>query len=228
MQYLGSKNKISKHILPIMLKERGDRVWVEPFVGGANVIDKVQGSRIGNDNHYYLIELLKALQKGWVPPTEVSKELYYDVKLNKEQYSSEMIGFVGFLCSFGGKWWGGYAYNTKGDNYADRGSRVLVKQAKNLKNITFTFGDYFDMVIPDNSLIYCDPPYANTTKYHSSFDHKIFWQWCRDRVKENHIVFVSEYIAPIDFECIISIPMNTFLNKNIGTPRVEKLFVKYK
>ncbi len=34
MQYMGSKNKIAKHILPIMLAERGDRVWVEPFVGG--------------------------------------------------------------------------------------------------------------------------------------------------------------------------------------------------
>jgi DNA adenine methylase len=41
MKYMGSKNRIAKYILPIMLKERGQRIWVEPFVGGANMIDKV-------------------------------------------------------------------------------------------------------------------------------------------------------------------------------------------
>jgi DNA adenine methylase len=34
MKYMGSKNRIAKEILPIMLKERGQRTWVEPFVGG--------------------------------------------------------------------------------------------------------------------------------------------------------------------------------------------------
>ena len=48
MQYMGSKNRIAKHILPIMLAERKpDQWWVEPFVGGANMIDKVEGNRIG-------------------------------------------------------------------------------------------------------------------------------------------------------------------------------------
>lgn len=43
MQYLGSKNKISKHILPILLEYLDDRTYVEPFVGGANMIDKIIG-----------------------------------------------------------------------------------------------------------------------------------------------------------------------------------------
>ena len=39
MKYLGSKNRIAKHILPIMLEHRkGNMCWVEPFVGGANTI----------------------------------------------------------------------------------------------------------------------------------------------------------------------------------------------
>ena len=44
MKYMGSKNRIAKHILPIMLAEaekNGITKWVEPFVGGANLIDKV-------------------------------------------------------------------------------------------------------------------------------------------------------------------------------------------
>ena len=39
---MGSKNRIAKEILPIMLAHRTpEMAWVEPFVGGANVIDKV-------------------------------------------------------------------------------------------------------------------------------------------------------------------------------------------
>jgi len=44
MKYMGSKNRIAKHLLPIMLAEcekHGITKWVEPFVGGANMIDKV-------------------------------------------------------------------------------------------------------------------------------------------------------------------------------------------
>jgi DNA adenine methylase len=48
MKYMGSKNRIAKYILPIMLAERKpDQWWVEPFVGGGNMIDKVDGNRIG-------------------------------------------------------------------------------------------------------------------------------------------------------------------------------------
>lgn len=224
MQYMGSKNRIAKHLLPIMLENRNGRTWVEPFVGGANMIDKVEGKRIGADTHEHLIELLRALQAGWIPPTDVSKEMYYEVKNNQDSYSEELIGFVGFLCSFGGKWWGGYAANSKGDNYADRGSRVLTKQAKKLKEIEFINCSYQDLEIPPNSLIYCDPPYEGTTKYKGGFDHLEFWEWCRIKAKEGHLVYVSEYNAPSDFKCVKEIEHKTILNKNAQDKRVEKLF----
>lgn len=65
MKYMGSKNRIAKHILPIMLEYKtDDMVWVEPFVGGANMIDKVKGQRIGADFNEYLIAMWKELQKG--------------------------------------------------------------------------------------------------------------------------------------------------------------------
>lgn len=225
MQYMGSKNRIAKHLLPIMLEHKtDDMVWVEPFVGGANMIDKLDGYRIGNDSHPYLIALLKALQDGWIPPTEVSKELYYDIKFNEDNYDPEVVGFVGFLCSFGGKWWGGYAANKKGDNYAERGSRVLTKQAKLFEGIDFRCGNYLDMDIPNNSLIYCDPPYEGTTAYKGGFDHSVFWEWCRTKSKEGHTVFISEYNAPEDFECVKTIEHKTILDKNSQYERVEKLF----
>jgi DNA adenine methylase len=37
MTYLGSKKRIAKHLLPIMIQEadrKGITTWVEPFVGG--------------------------------------------------------------------------------------------------------------------------------------------------------------------------------------------------
>lgn len=63
MKYMGSKRRIAKHILPIILKDRKEEQWyVEPFVGGANIIDKVVGNRIGADCNGYLIALLKEMQ----------------------------------------------------------------------------------------------------------------------------------------------------------------------
>ncbi len=48
MKYMGSKARYAKSILPIILASRQPDQWyVEPFVGGANVIDKVSGPRIG-------------------------------------------------------------------------------------------------------------------------------------------------------------------------------------
>ena len=225
MQYMGSKNRIAKHILPIMLAERKpDQWWVEPFVGGANMIDKVEGNRIGNDSHEFLIALLVALRDGYMPPTDISKELYYAVKSKPQEYPKELVGFVGFLCSFGGKWWGGYAFNKKGDNYAERGSSCLVKQAKNLDGVVFKSGSYLELEIPENSLIYCDPPYANTSKYKDDFNHAVFWDWCRTKTKSGHTVFISEYSAPNDFVCVKEIQHKTILDKNSQYPRIEKLF----
>ena len=211
-----------------MLAERKpEQCWVEPFVGGANMIDKVGGNRIGNDSHEFLIALLVALRDGYTPPTDISKELYYVIKSKPQDYPKELVGFVGFLCSFGGKWWGGYAANKKGDNYADRGSRVLTKQSKNFRAVSFRCGNYLDMEIPPNSLIYCDPPYANTCKYKDDFNHDVFRDWCRTKTKSGHTVFISEYSAPNDFVCVKEIQHKTILDKNSQYPRIEKLF-RYK
>jgi DNA adenine methylase len=222
---MGSKNRIAKQILPIILKDRKDEIFVDVFCGGCNLIDKVKGSRIANDSHTYLVEMWKALRLGWAPPTEISKEKYYDIKKNHNSYPKELVGFVGFLCSFGGKWWGGYAANTKGDNYAERGSRCLLKQIKNLMDVKFENKSYLDLEIPDNSIVYCDPPYFGTTNYSSKFDHKIFWDWATKLAKEGKKVFVSEYSAPEDWKCIKEIEHKTILDKNSNYKRIEKLFV---
>ena len=47
MKYMGSKARHAKEMLPIILKDRKEGQWyVEPFVGGCNMIDKVNGNRL--------------------------------------------------------------------------------------------------------------------------------------------------------------------------------------
>lgn len=224
MQYLGSKNKISSEILSVIKPYLQDKIWVEPFVGGGNMIDKLEGYRIGADNNRYLIELLKSVQEGWVPPTNISREEYYKIKKSIDKYNPALVAFVGFLCSFGGKWFGGYAFNKKGDNYAERGSRSLVKQSKRIQDVKFLCCDYFNLNIPDNALIYCDPPYDCKTKYKDGFDHLKFWDWCRE-ISKKYPVFISEYSAPQDFICVKEIETKTILDKNSDYKRIEKLFI---
>lgn len=52
---------------------------------------------------------------------------------------------------------------------------------------------YEQVPIKENSIIYCDPPYANTGKYDGGFDHKTFFDWADDQVNP---VFISEYDIP--------------------------------
>ena len=228
---MGSKNRIAKEILPIMLKERGQRNWVEPFVGGANVIDKVNGNRIGNDNQEYVISLYKALQSGWKPPIEVGSDLFFEVENNKEKYPKELVGYLGTQLTFGCEWWGSFRRDNTGKRKYDlEAYNNVMKQQPNLIGIDFVFGDYRDLVIQNNSLIYCDPPYRGVRKYvgNDKFDSDTFWEVCRNWSKQGHIVFVSEYTAPDDFECVwskeISASANNSIKNGQSLKAVEKLF----
>jgi len=227
MKYMGSKNRIAKYLLPIMLENIGGRTWVEPFVGGANMIDKVDGKRIGADLNEYLISLFSGIQNGFIPPNEVTEDEYRNARLNR--IVSPLVSFIGFGCSYSGKWFGGYARgNTnKGEprNYCFESKKNILKQSANLKGVEFIHSSYKDLEIPDNSLIYCDPPYEGTTKYKDGFNHAEFWEWCRDKTKQGHQVFISEYNAPDDFICVWSKEVNSSLTKDTGGKKAkEKLF----
>ena len=65
MRYVGSKNKLSKDLAPIIQSYITESTtgYLEPFVGGANMIDKIKCQvRIGCDIHKQLIALLKYAQ----------------------------------------------------------------------------------------------------------------------------------------------------------------------
>lgn len=230
MKYMGSKNRIAKEILPIILRDRAEGQWyIEPFCGGCNTIDKVTGNRIANDINYYLIEMYIALQNGWIPPKEVTEVEYKHIQNHKDFYEPRLVGYVGFGLSFGAKWFGGYSRNKRNRDYAIDTYISMIKQIPLIKGIVFLNQDYQSISIPNQSIVYCDPPYENTTRYKDKFNHKEFWDWVRTQCNTGHTAFVSECNAPEDFECVWEKSIETWVSKseNKYKKRVERLF-KYK
>ena len=233
MKYMGSKARFAKEIYKVICERtpRNNRPWVEPFAGGFNMICNVpveDVERYANDSNIYLIEMFNALINGWIPPKEVSKELYYDIKSNKEsKYPLHLVGYVGFNCSFSGRWFEGFAGKTllkDGSirHYQDEALRNLHKQVEKLKPIYTCCSAYNLIQIPKNSIIYCDPPYHGTKKYKDNFNHDEFWQWVRKLSKE-YDVYVSEYNAPEDFDCIWQKETKSqLLGKGSNVPKKNK------
>ena len=227
---MGGKSRISKQIAEVLNSAIDkDTPFVSLFCGSCAIESKVQADvKILNDKHPYLIAMWQALQNGWTPPDVVTKEEYYRVKANMDE-NPALTGFVGFGCSFGGKWWGGYAKDKRGDDYCGQAKRGLLKDLSGVVNATFTCLDYHDVEILDGAVVYCDPPYVNTTGYTvGQFDTDEFWNYMR-QISKRCDVYISEESAPDDFECIWSKEKVRTLEKsdNVGRVKVEKLF-KYK
>lgn len=235
MKYMGSKGRIAKYTLPIVLRDRTEgQFYVEPFCGGCNMIDKVKGNRIANDKNAYLIRMWRRLIKGWEPPMVIEKDFYHAVreswKQKSEAFPPELIGWVGFTGGYNGKFFSGYtghARITKGGvrDYIGEAIRNILSQVDNLRGVCFLNRDYKDLVLLSKCIIYCDPPYRDTAGYQNTIDHKDFWEWCRKKVKQGHKVFVSEYSAPDDFRCIWEMEVRSFLGRRKAKDAVEKLFV---
>ena len=197
--------------------------YVEPFCGSCNVASKVNiQNKILNDKHPYLIAMFQALQKGWIPPESISKEEYEYIKNNLDE-DKALSGFVGFACSFAGKWFGGYARDSKGGgtgNYALRGKNSVLKKMETLMNAEFTCHDFKELNY-ENCIIYCDPPYKNTTQYNKKllgkFPYEEFIEWVKTQSKKN-IVIVSEYIhnIPEGSNIILKIPSRTSIRDKTG------------
>lgn len=237
MKYVGNKNRISKQIAPIIqsyidgMGNKCNGYW-EPFVGGANMIDKIKcAHKYGNDSHKYLIALLQHISQTTNDlPDTITKDEYDAVRVNLDVYPNWYVGLVGFCASYNGKWWGGYANGVKTKigtvrNYTDEAIRNLKKQSPNLKDVEFFCGNY--AYFSSNRLvIYCDPPYRDTTKYATGdFDYDKFYSWCKEMAKTN-TVLISEYWMPDDgFECIWHGNLKCTLDKASRSDKVEKLFI---
>lgn len=233
---MGSKSKIAKYILPIMLKNRKpNQYFVEPFVGGCNITDKVTGNRLASDNNPYLIAMWKGLQIEHKRIITIPKDIY-DFHRNLFRNKSIIdfdtifdIGWIGFMASYNGRFYdGGYSgHNVNGRNYIAEQIRNTESQMPKIQDVHFVCTDYSNLIIPDNSIIYCDIPYKNTKQYIYSlgFDYNKFWNWAEKKIAEGHLVFVSEYTAPKNFIPVWQKSVTNSLNTFKTYQPVEKLFV---
>lgn len=235
MKYVGSKNRLSKQLAPIIQSYIDGmpncKGYVEPFVGGANMIDKIKAPvKIGTDIHKYLIALLNHVQQTTNDlPNTITETEYNAVRINPDAYPDWYVGLVGF-CTFGAKWFGGYPRGFKADGVTPRditneAIRNIKKQAPKLKGIIFARSDYWKIGV-GGMVIYCDPPYRDTTKYATgSFDYEKFYNWCKDMAKHN-VVLISEYWMPDDgFERIWQGNLKCTLDKASRTDKVERLYL---
>ncbi len=238
MQYFGGKQRISNPLgefLNSQLEE--NQPFVDLFCGSCNIMTKIDSNRlrIANDKHKYLIAMWKELQLGWQPPTILTKEQYYEVKEHKDDFPY-LAGFVGFGCSFAGKWWGGYAKNKRERNYCNDAYNSTMNKLKYIKDVKFYNLDYSEVTpyIPKGSLIYCDIPYKNTTQYCKNevgqFNHDEFYDWVK-RFHNNYEIYISEYKenVPEDFEVVWEYQSRQDIrNKDNKLQKTIEVLIQYK
>ncbi len=256
MRYSGSKAKIAKYIIPFIMEElKEGYTYVEPFMGGCNILSEVDWpKKVGADSNGYVVALWNNAKNGVANvPKDVSEDEYKAMKDLAEKgtcsakYPKWLIGYVGTACSYGSAWFNGYAHfnEKKQENHILEAYNGFSKQIKNFKhfcNTWFHRSDYKDLfsfyyhsyVLSSSGnnkyVFYCDPPYKDTKGYKDKgFDHDEFWEWVRKMSKVGFKVFVSEYEAPDDFKCIWSAEKKDGMGTTIeGRPqktKTERLFV---
>ena len=163
--------------------------------------------------------MFKALQEGWIPPTNITKEEYEHIRNNLNE-NKELSGFVGFGCSFSGIWFSTYAKNGTNRNYAKNAHNSILKKMKTLMDVNFICEDFRDLSYL-NTIIYCDCPYKNTSQYSKvllgDFPYNEFLRWAKEQSKDN-IVLVSEYKhnTPEDAKILLEIPSRTDIRGKYG------------
>ena len=208
MKYVGGKNKIGKYIAEVMKQMVPPSMtsdYLEPFCGSLGVTVNMTDTYTNinaSDTHPDLIALWKDVQKGtFIPPTTLTETQWNNVK--QLPSPSAMKAFIGFGCSFGGKYFSGYAQkyaNGKNEDYLKAATNSVAKIEPKIKNVRFTCCDYKKWN-PTKTLIYCDPPYTyskfpvkyrTSTKKYDVFNNDEFWDIMR-QWSQNNFVFIRNY-----------------------------------
>lgn len=91
--------------------------------------------------------------------------------------------------------------------------------------ITPSVLSYEQVVIPKDSVIYCDIPYESTNKYNKAedFDYERFYTWAESQTEP---VFISSYQMPTDrFDCIEEFTHRSTLCATANNAVTERIFV---
>jgi len=231
--YQGGKKRLGKEISEKIIeieKKYSDYnlPYFEPFCGMLGVAvhirhDNLDRNMYMNDYNPDIINMWKAIKKGWEPPKTVSKKKFNELKESK--MSTPERGFVGFACSYNGNLFAGFRTGI----FLKNSRKAVLEYGDYIKNFKFTNKSYTEFE-PKNMLIYSDPPYKNNqltyNKFFQNFDHDLFWKTMR-KWSKNNIVIISEYTAPKDFKCIWKKQTNytSGTSNKQNAERTEKLFI---
>lgn len=248
--YMGSKWRLADWILsylpdtPIDAPKDGERVFVDLFAGGCAMthaaiksgrFDKV----IANDLSFAPQVFKKAVEYGAYDWKEwVSREEFKALDTNTVDGLAKALMF-----GFGYKTYS-YGYsNQKAQIYKNIFECVVNGDASNgrcnslerlrvfeslhhscdLSRLVISNTDFANVDIPDGSIVYCDPPYLNTSKYDSHFDYSFFEDWL---ARIDCPVFVSEFSCPTGCALIVSRTRNCSMAKSNDVKRTEGLYIQ--
>lgn len=237
MQYLGGKSRHAKGIAGAILADTPNRTrYLEPFIGGGSVFSEMSQhfeQVTGSDGQEDVTLLWRGLISGtFTPPEHLTEEEW---KALRDSEPSALRGFAGYGCSFGGRFFEGYARNKKGRNYAAMAARSLAKDLKKIPRdrTSVHVSDYRDHSPQFGDVVYCDPPYAGTTNYASKrsglegFNSREFWDVMETWNEAGARVYVSEFTAPDNWEVIWEKTRSTGLGEQLGAQyrkEVDRLY----
>lgn len=237
MQYLGGKSRLAREISQAILTDTPNReTYIEPFIGGGSVFSEMSQHFkyvTGADGQEDLALLWRGLISGtFTPPESLTEEEW---RVLRDSEPSALRGFAGYGCSFGGRFFEGYARNKTGTNYAAQTARSLAKDLKKIPRdrVQIYFSDYRDHHPQPGAVVYCDPPYAGTKHYASKrsgldkFDHEEFWAIMESWTEAGARVYVSEFTAPGNWEVIWEKSRSTGLGEQSGAKyqtKVDRLY----
>lgn len=215
MRYMGGKFRQSKALLATISRVDGvPKFYAEPFCGAMGSAEKLvphfgaMGCDIWlSDASMPLVTMWNAALQGWEPPIYVDDDLYgkYASRRHDPDATDPMTAWCGYALSFGGKWFGGLARQSRDDHAGNKRAQLNQQLALARKVAVirpYVRGviccDYKSVELPDRSVFYLDPPYADRTKAHHTaggFSHPSFWAHAA-HLAEKHDVFVTEFTAP--------------------------------
>lgn len=255
MVYMGSKRKYTKYIIPIIqdyIEKNNISTFIDCFVGGANIIDKIDCNvKIGNDLSPSLIALHQQAQIDFSKiPTSGNREFWdsaysewKNIKKFMNENNGEIPSFLSMNLSDIGaiEWYGsfsnggfprGYAKPSGGRDYYKEAYKNHMKQVNEnkYKDIIFIQGDYRNIlnVIDKNAnvLLYCDSPYKGTKPYgiNNKFNFEEYYDWLRN-VSTIFPIFISEQNMPNDFNIVWEKEAARTCGKDNNFKACEKLYL---
>ncbi len=256
MKYMGSKRRVANDILNVMfniVETDENTIFYDVFCGGGNLIQEVPlKNRVAIDLNEYVIEALRVIKLNpYILPKDrqdfinmvkqyakdkhiefkTGKEAYNYMKEHLKEYPKWFIGYIGTTCAFGAKflstWARGTERNGKKRDYVRQAYNSAIVQHKRIQCVDFICKEYdkYDY-IKENSIVYCDPPYSEASKYPrmTGFKSSDFYNWIRHMSKQGYNIFFSEFSAPEDFVEIWSKELLITTHKTRYSVKVDKLF----